>query len=318
MEKYLKPLSGLVIISFFITSIIGWTQGWELLYRPIPGAPVLSPYTSIGFITLFLYKLNLQGANISETISNQLKVTLLAVLTSILFLQLALYTNKGSEILGYPISSISTILTFFLIIVFEILSNESKEHTLVADAILLISIFWVYISICGHIFGEVILTGMTEKSGIGLSLPTALAFCLYMALLIKEDHLTYTKLLFQTVKWTKKYILVYALSYLALPLLFILLLKNVVITPGDHIKIFFSFSIIGLFFISLFLVLIHFLSRTHTGLQMICSYTKRIKTDDGHWISIESYLKENYGHRIKHEESPNGQKAMAKQLKKNS
>ncbi|PIK14880.1 hypothetical protein [Halobacteriovorax sp. JY17] len=316
MKTLQKQAIGWAIITPFIISIIGWFQGWEITYRPIANAPIISPYTSLVFIILFVNKLILPNFSFSKTTYNYVSVISLGIITSVLFLELAIHAHKGREIFSFPISSISTILTFFLICIFEIMSNESEESNLVADAIFLLSLFWVYLSICGHIFGEIVLTGINNDTQIGLSLPTAISFLLYIGLLLKNDKIIYTKKLFNTVDWTKKYITLYLLGYLALPLFFIILLKNVQIQPEDHFKIFLSFSMLGLFFITLFIVLVHFLSRTHTGLQMICSYTKRIKTSDGKWVPIESYLHTNYGLEVKHETSPGGQQALAKHLKR--
>lgn len=316
MKINFKSIFGVLSIIPFIVSIAGWLNGWEITYRPISNAPFISLYTSVVFTLFFSYKLIICEINFSEKSFTILKNILFGTICSVLLVELIVYSNQANEIAGYPISSISTILTFVLVLIFEIMSNEIEENSIIADGVILLSLFWVYISICGHFFEEAILTGMTDASEIGLSLPTALAFLLYIGILILDDTILFTKTLFTTVNWTKKYILTYLLAYLLLPFLFVILLKHVEVSQEDHAKIFVAFSIIGLLFITLFIVLIHFLSRTHIGLQMVCKYTNRIKIHDGSWISIESYLETNYGHRIKHSQSPDSQEFMSKLAQK--
>gem|GEM_PF-6214384 len=295
----------------FIVSIIGWLQGWEITYRPIPNAPVISPYTSLIFIILFFNKVSINHFKLSLYTLGKIRVFSLGLILSILFLELAIHTNGVSQFMTLPMSSTSTILTFFLICVLEVVSFESEENNLLVDALLLISLLWVYLSICGHIFGEIVLTGITNNNLIGLSLPTACSFLLYISIFIRNDQVCFTKKLFQRVDWAKKYIFIYFTGYLVLPLIFILLLKNVHFDTEDHFKIFISFSLIGVFFIALFIALIHFLSRTHSGIQLICTYTKRIKTPDGEWMPIENYLTSNYGINLKHVTSKEAKKQKA-------
>ncbi|WP_372655516.1 hypothetical protein [Halobacteriovorax sp.] len=314
MEKIIKQTLGLTVLMPFILSIFGWFQGWEITYRPIPNAPIISPYTSLVFIILFFNKVSIKQFNLSSFTLSKIRVFSLGLTVSILFLELAIHTNGASQFLALPMSSTATILTFFLLCVLEVVSLESEENSLLVDALFLVSLFWVYLSICGHIFGEIVLTGISNNVMIGLSLPTACAFLLYLAILIKDDSASYTKKLFKSVSWAKKYIFVYTAGFLILPLIFITLLKNVLFEPEDHFKIFLSFTLIGMFFITLFIVLIHFLSKTHSGIQLICTYTKRIKTPDGEWMPIERYLTLNYGLDLKHTTSEEAKRQ--KELKK--
>ena len=206
MKKVVCKLGSWALIIPYIISILGWNFGWDLTYRPIPNAPVISPFTSFIFIILFFYKATLPTLNLSPPTINYFKLGLLALITSVLFLELAVHSSGSSEFLGHPLSAVSTILTFFLICVYEILSNEIDDNFLLADAILFLSAFWVYLSICGHIFGEIVLTGISDNPLIGLSLPTALSFTLYIAIAVSSDKVTFTKKLYLAVPWTKKYI----------------------------------------------------------------------------------------------------------------
>lgn len=303
-----KYTLGIIVTVFFAASIISWTWSNQNIYVLNDDAPVLSLFTSINFLLLFFVRFFLTDNNYLVQKKHMPVMFILCTLIYLLSaLQLLTHVSNMSQLFGYVISSMPTLIIFILFTSYELFSKVKNDVTVVCDIFLFVGILWSYLAICGYLFNAYFLTGMlAEDNRIGLSLPTTLGFTLYSLVVALSDKSTLTKKLYNRVPWTRKFIIMSIIGLVFIPCSLIVILQMTTITKSDYAILYYIFSLWGLTFLMYYIAFIKMVSKTHAHVQAICSYTKQLKSADEEWISIEKYFSDYYGIDLSHSLSPEG------------
>ncbi len=306
--KLVKNTLGVVVTVFFAASIISWIWSNQNIFVLQEDTPVLSLFTSINFLLLFFVRFFLTDNNYLVQKKHMPVMFILCTLIYLLSaLQLLMHVSNMSQLFGYVISSVPTLIIFILFTSYELYSKVKNDVTLLCDTFLFVGILWSYLAICGYLFSAYFLTGMlAEDNRIGLSLPTALGFSLYSLVVALSDKSTLTKKLYSRVPWTRKFIIMSIIGLVFIPFSLIVILEMTSITREDYATLYYIFSLWGLTFLLYYIAFIKMVSKTHAHVQAICSYTKQLKSADGEWIPIEKFFSDHYGIDLSHSLSPEG------------